>query len=146
MGTSGLGGLPHTAVHSRYLVDLRPEQLQAFSTRVSELAQAAGFTPHMGASPSETFARFRKSGDSAPSGLDPAVGSEPAPCEVLALPLEVMSLPDPAPATESPTLSSQPQGSSEEVPALSQEALATATESLAQNLESAPTPDQAPHF
>ncbi|KAG3255635.1 dynein axonemal assembly factor 3 [Ictidomys tridecemlineatus] len=130
---------------ARYLVDLRPEQLQAFSARVSELAREAGFAPQTGASPSETFARFCKSGDSAPSGLDPAVESEPAPGEVLACPLEVVSVPgaDPAPATGSPRLSSQPQDSSAEVPAPPQEALTT--ESPAQNLESAPTPDPAPH-
>ncbi|XP_058430649.1 dynein axonemal assembly factor 3 isoform X2 [Marmota monax] len=130
---------------ARYLVDLRPEQLQAFSARVSELAREAGFAPQTGASPSETFARFCKSGDSAPSGQDPAVESEPAPGEVLACPLEVVSVPraDPAPATGSPRLSSQPQDSSAEVPAPPQEALTT--ESPAQNLESAPTPDQAPH-
>ncbi|XP_077649413.1 dynein axonemal assembly factor 3 [Urocitellus parryii] len=130
---------------ARYLVDLRPEQLQAFSARVSELAREAGFAPQTGASPSETFARFCKSGDSAPSGPAPAVESEPAPGEVLACPLEVVSVPgaDPAPATGSPRLSSQPQDSSAEVPAPPQEALTT--ESPAQNLESAPTPDPAPH-
>ncbi|XP_076961988.1 dynein axonemal assembly factor 3 [Callospermophilus lateralis] len=130
---------------ARYLVDLRPEQLQAFSARVSELAREAGFAPQTGASPSETFARFCKSGDSAPSGLDPAVESEPAPSEVLACPLEVVSVPraDPAPAKGSPPLPSQPHDSSAEVPAPPQEVLTT--ESPAQNLESAPTPDQAPH-
>lgn len=121
-------------------MDLRPEQLQAFSTRVTELAQAAGFAPQTGIGPSETFARFRKSGDSAPSGLDPAVGSEPAPGEVLAQPLEVTS----PPPAESLPLTSQPQGSNAEAPAPPQEALATPTESPAPNLESAPTPDQAP--
>uniref|UniRef100_A0A8C9KA46 Dynein axonemal assembly factor 3 n=1 Tax=Panthera tigris altaica TaxID=74533 RepID=A0A8C9KA46_PANTA len=50
---------------ARYLVDLRQEQLQGFSARAGELAQAAGFTPQNPDRPSETFARFYKSGDSA---------------------------------------------------------------------------------
>ncbi|ELK23861.1 Troponin I, cardiac muscle [Myotis davidii] len=53
---------------ARYLVDVRPEQLRGFSDRVGELAQAAGFAPQPGAGSPETFARFCKSGDSAPGG------------------------------------------------------------------------------
>lgn len=49
-----------TAPPARFLVDLRPEQLQAFAARVGELAGAAGFTPRTTAGPSETFARFVK--------------------------------------------------------------------------------------
>uniref|UniRef100_A0A8C2YI63 Dynein axonemal assembly factor 3 n=1 Tax=Chinchilla lanigera TaxID=34839 RepID=A0A8C2YI63_CHILA len=45
---------------ARFLVDLRPEQLQAFAARVGELAGAAGFTPRAPAGPAETFARFTK--------------------------------------------------------------------------------------
>ncbi|XP_047384732.1 dynein axonemal assembly factor 3 isoform X2 [Sciurus carolinensis] len=130
---------------ARYLVDLRPEQLQAFSTRVEELARAAGFARQIGPSPSETFARFCKSGDSVPGGLDPTVGSEPLPGEVLTRPLEVMSPPraDQVPATESLSLSSPLQGSSAQIPL--QGSLATPTESPAGNLESVSTPDQVPH-
>ncbi|KAM6223557.1 dynein axonemal assembly factor 3 [Rhynchocyon petersi] len=51
---------------ARYLVDLRQEQLQAFSDRVSELAQAAGFALQSGAKSSETFARFYKAGNYGP--------------------------------------------------------------------------------
>ena len=43
-------------------MDLRQEQLQAFSSRVGELAQAAGFAPQLGGKPSDTFARFYKAG------------------------------------------------------------------------------------
>ncbi|ELW64744.1 hypothetical protein TREES_T100020623 [Tupaia chinensis] len=50
---------------AQYLVDLRPEQLRAFSARVGELARGAGFAPQAAARPSETFARFYKAGDSA---------------------------------------------------------------------------------
>ncbi|XP_033267713.1 dynein axonemal assembly factor 3 isoform X1 [Orcinus orca] len=73
---------------AQFLVDLRQEQLQGFSTRVGELAQAAGFAPQPGARSSQTFARFYKAGDSAPSHKDPAVGSGTPPPEVLAPPLE----------------------------------------------------------
>uniref|UniRef100_A0A8C8Y5A5 Dynein axonemal assembly factor 3 n=1 Tax=Panthera leo TaxID=9689 RepID=A0A8C8Y5A5_PANLE len=89
---------------ARYLVDLRQEQLQGFSARVGELAQAAGFTPQNQDRPSETFARFYKSGDSAclrshaavqsttpnppPEGLtQPSEGKTP-PSERLKLPSE----------------------------------------------------------
>uniref|UniRef100_A0A8C0X9R1 Dynein axonemal assembly factor 3 n=1 Tax=Castor canadensis TaxID=51338 RepID=A0A8C0X9R1_CASCN len=78
---------------ARYLVDLRPEQLQAFSSRVGELAQAAGFAPQTGASPSETFARFYKSGDSAQDSVDPAVKSGHQTCDILAPSPESMSPP-----------------------------------------------------
>eukprot|EP00069_Balaena_mysticetus_P003469 bmy_16794T0 len=76
-----------------FLVDLRQEQLQGFSTRVGELAQAAGFAPQPGARRSQTFARFYKAGDSAPSHKDPAVGSGTPSSEVLAPPLEATNPP-----------------------------------------------------
>ncbi|XP_030617170.1 dynein assembly factor 3, axonemal isoform X3 [Delphinapterus leucas] len=78
---------------AQFLVDLRQEQLQGFSTRVGELAQAAGFAPQPGARRSQTFARFYKAGDSAPSHKDPAVGSGTPPPEVLAPPLEATNPP-----------------------------------------------------
>uniref|UniRef100_A0A8C9BMD0 Dynein axonemal assembly factor 3 n=2 Tax=Phocoena sinus TaxID=42100 RepID=A0A8C9BMD0_PHOSS len=78
---------------AQFLVDLRQEQLQGFSTRVGELAQAAGFAPQPGARRSQTFARFYKAGDSAPSRKDPAVGSGTPPPEVLAPPLEATNPP-----------------------------------------------------
>uniref|UniRef100_A0A5G2QHM0 Dynein axonemal assembly factor 3 n=1 Tax=Sus scrofa TaxID=9823 RepID=A0A5G2QHM0_PIG len=78
---------------AQYLVDLRQEQLQGFSSRVGELARAAGFAPQPGARPSETFARFFKPGDSAPSQEDPAVESGIPPPEVLAPPLEAPNPP-----------------------------------------------------
>ncbi|XP_045297443.1 troponin I, cardiac muscle isoform X2 [Leopardus geoffroyi] len=88
---------------ARYLVDLRQEQLQGFSARVGELAQAAGFTPQNQDRPSETFARFYKSGDSAclrshaavqsttpPPGalVPPSVQSATRPPDALVPPLE----------------------------------------------------------
>lgn len=74
-------------------MDLRQEQLQAFSSRVGELAQAAGFAPQSGGKPSDTFARFYKAGDSAPGHEDPAVESGTPPPEVLAPPLEATDPP-----------------------------------------------------
>ncbi|XP_010847587.1 PREDICTED: dynein assembly factor 3, axonemal, partial [Bison bison bison] len=78
---------------AQFLVDLRQEQLQAFSSRVGELAQAAGFAPQLGGKPSDTFARFYKAGDSAPGHEDPAVESGTPPPEVLAPPLEATDPP-----------------------------------------------------
>ncbi|XP_055266585.1 dynein axonemal assembly factor 3 isoform X1 [Moschus berezovskii] len=78
---------------AQFLVDLRQEQLQAFSSRVGELAQAAGFAPHLGGKPSDTFARFYKAGDSAPSHEDQAVESGTPLPEVLAQPLEATDPP-----------------------------------------------------
>ncbi|XP_017918585.1 PREDICTED: dynein assembly factor 3, axonemal isoform X4 [Capra hircus] len=78
---------------ARFLVDLRQEQLQAFSSRVGELAQAAGFAPQLGGKPSDTFARFYKAGDSAPGHEDQAVESGTPPPEVLAPPLEATGWP-----------------------------------------------------
>ncbi|XP_057567259.1 troponin I, cardiac muscle [Hippopotamus amphibius kiboko] len=69
---------------AQFLVDLRQEQLQGFSTRVRELAQSAGFAPQPGGRPSETFARFYKAGDSACSHKHPAAESGTLPPEVLA--------------------------------------------------------------
>lgn len=75
-----------TALSPRFLVDLRPEQLQAFAARVGELAGAAGFTPRASAGPAETFARFTKPGtrepDSpprAPPATPPVAGAPPPP-------------------------------------------------------------------
>lgn len=67
---------------ARYLVDLRPKELKAFSDRVVEIARVAGFAPHTSTKPSETFARFYKLGDSTPGGGDSAVESGPAPSKV----------------------------------------------------------------
>ncbi|XP_037676224.1 dynein assembly factor 3, axonemal isoform X2 [Choloepus didactylus] len=78
---------------ARYLVDLRSEQLQGFEARVGELARAAGFTPQPGARPSETFARFYKSGDSPPGGADLAVACRSPPPEALATPSESLASP-----------------------------------------------------
>lgn len=78
---------------ARYLVDLRQEQLQAFTAQVRELAQAAGFAPQPGARPSETFARFCKSRDSAPNCTDPVVESRPPTSEVLTPPPGVLARP-----------------------------------------------------
>lgn len=77
---------------ARYLVDLRQEQLQAFTARVGDLAQAAGFTPQPGARPSETFARFYKSRDSAPVCTDSVAEPEPPTPEVLVPPPGVVDL------------------------------------------------------
>ncbi|PNI15046.1 DNAAF3 isoform 16, partial [Pan troglodytes] len=76
---------------ARYLVDVRQEQLQGFHTRVRELAQAAGFAPQTGARPSETFARFCKSQESALGNTVPAVEPGTPPLDVLAQPLEASS-------------------------------------------------------
>lgn len=78
---------------AQFLVDLRQEQLHAFSRRVGELAQAAGFAPQLGGKPSDTFARFYKAGDSAPGHEDQAVESGTPPPEVLAPPLEATDWP-----------------------------------------------------
>ncbi|XP_021101521.1 dynein assembly factor 3, axonemal isoform X5 [Heterocephalus glaber] len=71
---------------ARFLVDLRPEQLQAFAARVGELAGAAGFTPCASAGPAETFARFAKQGargpdtrPRAPSAAPPVAAAPPQP-------------------------------------------------------------------
>ncbi|XP_051845995.1 dynein axonemal assembly factor 3 [Antechinus flavipes] len=45
---------------ARYLVDLRPNQLESFRDRVRELAEAAGFAPESHEGPPETFARFSR--------------------------------------------------------------------------------------
>lgn len=74
-------------------MDLRQEQLHAFSRRVGELAQAAGFAPQLGGKPSDTFARFYKAGDSAPGHEDQAVESGTPPPDVLAPPLEATDWP-----------------------------------------------------
>uniref|UniRef100_A0A4X2K5Z4 Dynein axonemal assembly factor 3 n=1 Tax=Vombatus ursinus TaxID=29139 RepID=A0A4X2K5Z4_VOMUR len=51
---------------ARYLVDLRPNQLESFSGRVRELAEAAGFVPESHEGPPETFARFSRKPQPAP--------------------------------------------------------------------------------
>ncbi|XP_004647766.2 dynein assembly factor 3, axonemal isoform X2 [Octodon degus] len=66
---------------ARFLVDLRSEQLQAFSARIGELAGAAGFTPRAAAGPSETFARFTKPTSAGPRNL-PQIPSLGAPSPV----------------------------------------------------------------
>ncbi|XP_060223121.1 dynein axonemal assembly factor 3 isoform X2 [Meriones unguiculatus] len=79
---------------ARYLVDIRPKELKAFSDRVGEIAQAAGFAPHTGTTPSETFARFYKLGDSSRGCGDSALEAK-----VLAPPPEAMSPPQADQAT-----------------------------------------------
>ncbi|XP_052036388.1 dynein axonemal assembly factor 3 [Apodemus sylvaticus] len=86
---------------ARYLVDLRPKELKAFSDRVAEIARAAGFAPHPATKPSETFARFYKLGDSTRGGGHSAVESGSAPSEVLAPPAESI---DPPQADQAPSL------------------------------------------
>ncbi|XP_075815260.1 dynein axonemal assembly factor 3 isoform X1 [Microtus pennsylvanicus] len=78
---------------ARYLVDLRPKELKAFSDRVGEIARAAGFAPHTGATPSETFLRFYKLGNSTMGSGDSAVESALVPCKVPAPPLEAINPP-----------------------------------------------------
>ncbi|XP_055993199.1 dynein axonemal assembly factor 3 [Sorex fumeus] len=77
---------------AQYLVDLRQEQLRAFSARVTELAEAAGFTAQPGTTPSETFARFYKTGGSALDGIyqDPPSDALAPPTETLAPPPAVL--------------------------------------------------------
>nr|XP_060508459.1 dynein axonemal assembly factor 3 isoform X2 [Panthera onca] len=92
---------------ARYLVDLRQEQLQGFSARVGELAQAAGFTPQNQDRPSETFARFYKSGDSACLRSHDAVQSTTPPPGALVPPAVQSATPPPGalvpPAVQSAT-------------------------------------------
>ncbi|KAL4690405.1 hypothetical protein H8957_003884 [Semnopithecus entellus] len=76
---------------ARYLVDVRQEQLQGFNTQVRERARAAGFAPQTEARPSETFARFCKSQESALGSTDPAVEPGTPSLDVLAQPLEASS-------------------------------------------------------
>ncbi|XP_076986875.1 dynein axonemal assembly factor 3 isoform X2 [Tamandua tetradactyla] len=110
---------------ARYLVDLRPEQLQEFSARVGELARAAGFVPQPGAAPSETFARFCKSGDSPPGGADPTADCGTPPPEALVPPSErlVPRLKELAPPPEPFDRPPETQGSVLELLALPQESL-----------------------
>ncbi|XP_031819366.1 dynein assembly factor 3, axonemal [Sarcophilus harrisii] len=56
---------------ARYLVDLRPNQLESFCDRVRELAEAAGFAPESHEGPPETFARFSRKPQ--PEGEVPSV-------------------------------------------------------------------------
>ncbi|XP_053463135.1 dynein axonemal assembly factor 3 isoform X2 [Nycticebus coucang] len=129
---------------ARYLVDLRQDQLQQFSTRVEELAQTAGFAPQTGAKPSETFARFCKSGS-----VSQALESKTPLPEVLAPPLEAMSpsLGDLTPPLEGwapssvPPQPSESQGSLREVLAPPPEVLVTPnSESDSKTWESEVTP------
>ncbi|XP_073880901.1 dynein axonemal assembly factor 3 isoform X5 [Macaca fascicularis] len=116
-----------------YLVDVRQEQLQGFNTQVGERAQAAGFAPQTGARPSETFARFCKSQDSALGSTDPAVEPGTPSLDVVAQPLEASS-PAPEGLTQPPEggtphwepcqLPSESPGSLSEVLAQPQGALA----------------------
>lgn len=143
-----------TLLDLRYLVDVRQEQLQGFSDRVGELAQAAGFASQPGARSSETFARFYKSGDSAP--VDPVVEPGTQPCEVLvpppevlvpSLPLEVLTPPPEATSQSSEDLTQLRQGQTplseplklpSESQASSLKALAPPTESQTPKPESLP--------
>nr|KAF6406598.1 dynein axonemal assembly factor 3 [Molossus molossus] len=135
---------------ARYLVDVRQEQLQAFSDRVGELAQAAGFTPQPGARSSETFARFCKTGDSAPVASVVEPRTQPCevlvpPPEVLVPPLEVLAPPPEATNQSSEDLTqllqgqtplSEPLKLSSESQASSLKALASPTESQTPKPES----------
>ncbi|XP_007955477.1 dynein axonemal assembly factor 3 [Orycteropus afer afer] len=78
---------------ARYLVDLRQEQLQAFSARVGELAQRAGFSPQPEAMSSETFARFYKSQDSSQGAMVTSSEVMTPPPEIMAMPPEAMAPP-----------------------------------------------------
>ncbi|XP_049642980.1 dynein axonemal assembly factor 3 [Suncus etruscus] len=90
---------------AQYMVDLRQEQLQKFSARVSELAAAAGFTPRPGAEPSETFSRFYKTEDSALDGVSPG-----PPSDALTTALGDQALPPEAPTPPSSDQASPPEG------------------------------------
>lgn len=89
----------------RYMVDLRQEQLQKFSTRVTELAEAAGFTPRPGAEPSETFSRFYKTDGSALDGVSPG-----PPSDALTTRLGDQALPPEALTPPSSDQASPPEG------------------------------------
>lgn len=96
-------------------MDLRPKELKAFSDRVAEIARAAGFAPHPGTKPSETFARFYKLGDSPRGGGHSAVDSGPAPSEVLAPPPESI---DPPQADQAPPLEAMSPSKVDQTPPL----------------------------
>ncbi|XP_012890025.1 PREDICTED: dynein assembly factor 3, axonemal [Dipodomys ordii] len=130
---------------ARYMVDLRPEQLRAFSAQVGELARAAGFAEHPGAHPSETFARFCKSGDSAAYLKDSAVGSEPPLREVQTPPLAGMSPPWAEVATPLEAMC-PPQADAATPPeamSLAQEVVATPLDAINLSQEDAATPPEA---
>ncbi|XP_049480184.1 dynein axonemal assembly factor 3-like isoform X2 [Panthera uncia] len=93
---------------ARYLVDLRQEQLQGFSARAGELAQAAGFTPQNQDRPSETFARFYKSGDSACLRSHAAVQSTTPPPGALVPPSVQSATPPPGALVPPPVQSATP--------------------------------------
>ncbi|XP_012589041.1 PREDICTED: dynein assembly factor 3, axonemal [Condylura cristata] len=137
---------------ARYLVDLRSEQLQEFSSRAAELAQAAGFAAQPGARSSETFLRFCKSGDSAPGPVVPALEPRTPPLGAQAPPPEA-STPPPearktsplrgrAPASEPAAPAPEPQASLSKVLAPPQKALALPTEGQSEGTRR----DQAPHM
>lgn len=145
----------HTVSQNRYLVDLRPKELQAFSDRVVEIARVAGFAPHTTTKPSETFARFYKLGDSTRGVGDSAVESGSAPSKVLTLPPESISPPqaDQAPFLEAvsptqddqaPSLESMSPTQDDQAPSL--EAISPPQADLAPSLKvtSPPQADQAP--
>ncbi|XP_004617082.3 dynein axonemal assembly factor 3 isoform X2 [Sorex araneus] len=77
---------------AQYMVDLRQEQLKAFSARVTELAEAAGFTAQLGTTPSKAFARFYKTGGSALDGIfqDPPSDALAPPAKALAPASEIL--------------------------------------------------------
>ncbi|XP_074076111.1 dynein axonemal assembly factor 3 [Macrotis lagotis] len=79
---------------ARYLVDLRANQLESFSVRVRELAEAAGFLPQSPEGPPETFARFSRKPQPDPDGPRPLETWTP-PSESLSPPPEA---PEPAPS------------------------------------------------
>ncbi|XP_072463710.1 dynein axonemal assembly factor 3 isoform X2 [Notamacropus eugenii] len=84
---------------ARYLVDLRSNQLESFSERVRELAEAAGFLPESHEDLPETFARFSRKpppgqDDPPPQGArDARQNAEAPPLDNLTPPSEILTLP-----------------------------------------------------
>ncbi|XP_036600391.1 dynein assembly factor 3, axonemal [Trichosurus vulpecula] len=77
---------------ARYLVDLRPNQLESFSDRVRELAEAAGFVPEYHENPPEIFARFSRKPQAGPDGRPPP-GTQGAGQKAEAPPLDNLTPP-----------------------------------------------------
>ncbi|XP_044540466.1 dynein axonemal assembly factor 3-like, partial [Gracilinanus agilis] len=88
---------------ARYLVDLRAKQLESFSDRVRELAEAAGFVAEPREGPPETFARFSRKPQPVGDALQPQDGPDLG-VKAKAPPLDGMTPP-------SETLSPPPEAS-----------------------------------
>ncbi|XP_051018259.1 dynein axonemal assembly factor 3 [Acomys russatus] len=129
---------------ARYLVDLRPKDLKAFSDRVEEIARAAGFAPHAGTMPSETFARFYKLGDSTRGGGDSAVKSVPEPSEVLADQAPCLEAVSPPQADQAPPLEEMSPPQADQAPPLEAVSPPQADQALPLEEMSPPQADQAP--